>query len=361
MGLLRESSSRDRQLVLVYALVAVLFVVLYVVLFPRPLPAEFTLVPSQALPLTEVKADKLSPGGSFFVLGGWEGYWNTQGDLERVTARRAQSTAFGDKIAWYDATKGQLVVEGPQGMLFTVPGEQYPVWSAGRLFTVDENRMGLKAYSSEGRLQWSKHFASLVTAFDTSSNLTVVGTLDGRVQIFGPTGAPSGGFQPGGSRLSVIYNVAVAPRDGAILVLAGLDPKRFLVLERGGSEFRPVFHKPLMENRPWPTPLGFLNGGRVAYYQTEKGLAFLDPRQPDREVVSVVKGSPVLLKALPGTDLISFIERDGDRAALRVVSPRGASLLTLPFSARDLLLEREGQSLFLGADQTLLKLEVRIQ
>ena len=346
---------------MVYALIAILFVVLYLVLFPRPLPAEFTLVPSQALPLAEAKAERLSPGGSFFVLGGWEGYWNSQGELEKVTARRNQSTAWGDKLAWYDAAKGQLVVEGPQGVLFTIPGEQYPVWSAGRLFTVDENRLGLKAYNAEGRPQWAKHFASLVTAFDTSTNLTVVGTLDGKVQIFGPTGTPSGGFQPGGSRLSVIYNVAVAPRDGAILVLAGLDPKRFLVLERGGSEFRPVFHKALKENHPWPTPLGFLDGGKLAYYQTEKGLAFLDPKQPDHEVVSPVKGSPLLLQALPGTDLVSFIEREGERSALRVVSPQGTSLLTLPFSARDLLLQRQGQSLFLGADQTLLRLEVRIQ
>ena len=90
-------------------------------------------------------------------------------------------------------------------------------------------------------------------------------------------------------------------------------------------------------------------------------MAFLDPKQPDHEVVSPVKGSPLLLQALPGTDLVSFIEREGERSALRVVSPQGTSLLTLPFSARDLLLQRQGQSLFLGADQTLLRLEVRIQ
>lgn len=361
MGLLRESSSRDHQTVLIYTLIAVLFVLFYLVLFPRPLPAEFTLVPSQAFPLGESKADKLSAGGSYFVLGGWEGYWNVQGQVERISARRAQATASGDKVAWYDATKGQVVVEGTQGVLFTLPGEQFPVWISRRLFTVDENRLGLKSYTANGRLQWAKHFSSLLTAFDTSTNLTVVGTLDGKVQVFGPSGNPAGGFQPGGSRLSVIYNVAVAPHDGAILVLAGIDPKRFLVLERGGSEFRPVFHKALKENRPWPTPLGFLNEGSLAYYETEKGLAFLDPRSPDHEVVVPVQGSPVLLEALPVAGLVAFVQRDGDRSVLRVASPQGVSVLTLPFSARDLLLKEQGDSLFLGADQTLLRLEVRVQ
>jgi len=361
MGLLRESSSRDKQVFLWYATVAVLFVLLYLVLFPRTLPAEFTIVPAQAVPLVDTKSDHLTAGGSFFVLGGWEGYWNAQGQLERAQLRRPQATASGDKVAWYDASKTQVVVEGPQGPLFTIPGEQYPVWASGRLFTVDENRLGLKAYNPQGRLLWAKHFASLMTAFDTSTNLTVVGTLDGKVQVFGSTGNPAGGFQPGGSRLPVIYNVAIAPHDGAILVLAGVDPKRFLVLERGGAEFRPVFHKALKESRPWPTPLGFLSGGSMAYYETEKGLAFVDPKSPEQEVVVPVQGSPLLLEALPKAHLVVFVQKDGENSALRVASPDGASVLTLPFSARDLLLDLQGESLFLGVDQTLLRLEVRIQ
>lgn len=361
MGLLRESSSREKQGLLLYTSLAVLFVLVYLLLFPRILPAEFTLVPAQALPLAEAKADRLTPGGSFFALGPWEGYWNAQGQLERVSARRPQSTASGNRIAWFDASKGQVVVEGTQGVLFTLPGEQYPVWANGRLFTVEENRLGLKAFNPQGGLQWARHFTSLITSFDTSTNLTVVGTLDGKVQILGPTGTPQGGFQPGGSRLPVVYNVAVAPHDGAILVLAGVDPKRFLVLERGGSEFRPVYHRPLKENRPWPTPLGFLDDGNLAYYETEHGLAFLDPRSPDREVVVPVGGSPLLLASLTGTGLVAFVENDGETSALRVASPKGATLLTLPFTARDLLLERQGSSLFLGVDQTLLRLEVHIQ
>ena len=361
MGLLRESSSRDNQAVLFYTLMAVLFVLFYLLLFPRPLPAEFTLVPSQAFPLGESKADRLTSGGSFFVLGNWEGYWNAQGQLERVSARRPQATASGERMAWYDSTKGQVAVEGPQGLLFTIPGEQFPVWASQRLFTVDENRLGLKAYTANGHLQWAKHFSSILTAFDTSTNLTVVGTLDGKVQVFGSLGNSIGGFQPGGSRLSVIYNVAVAPHDKAILVLAGIDPKRFLVLERGGSEFRPVFHKALKENRPWPTPLGFLNDGSLAYYETEKGLAFLDPKSPEHEVVVQVTGSPVLLETLPVAGLVAFVQRDGDRSVLRVASPEGVSVLTLPFLARDLLLKRQGDSLFLGTDQTLLRLEVHVQ
>lgn len=358
MGLLRESSTRDRRRALVFSLVGVVFVLVYLLLFPRTLPREFTLLPEAATPLTGLAATNLDAEGSFFVLGNWEGYWNASGEVQRSQPRRAQATASGEAVAWYDAAHDQVVVEGRKGERFTLPGEKYPTWARGRLFTLDENRLGLKAFDSEGRLLWTKQFASLITALDTSSNLTVIGTLDGRVQIFNAKGESLGGFQPGGSRLPVVYNVAVAPQDGAILVLAGVEPKRFLVLERGGSEFRPVFHKPLKENRPWPTPLGFLSPN-LAYYETDSGLAFLDPRNPHDEVLIGVKGTPMLLEPLPQRTL-AFVEK-GATSSLRVSTPTGASLVTLPFASNDLLVQRQGDALMVGVDQTLLRFRVRFQ
>ncbi len=361
MGLLQESSSRDRKAGIIYSSVAVFFVFFYLFLFPRALLPELTLVPSEAKVLSETKSDRLSPGGSFFILGNWEGYWGGDGQIERVQPKRVQSTTWAEHVAWYDASKGQVTVEGTQGVEFVLPGEQYPYWAKGRLFTFEENRLGLKAYGPQGKILWSKHFSSLVTALDASPRLTVVGTLDGKVQVFGTKGESVGGFQPGGSRLPVIYNVSVAPQDSSILVLAGVSPKRFLVLERGGSEFRPVFHKPLKESRPWPTPLGFLNGGTLAYYETENGLAFLDPRSPDREVVVPTQGNPIALESLPGGRLVAFVQRERERTELRVATQDGASVLKLPFTSQETLLQRQGNFLFLGVDQTLLRLEVRVQ
>jgi hypothetical protein len=358
---LRESTSRNQRLTAVTVTVSIVFVFLYVIVFPRPLPAEFTLVPRQASSLTEVRTDKLSPGGSFFVLGGWEGYRSLDGKIEMAQPRRAQSAASGDRLAWFDATRALVEVDGPQGPLFTLAGEQYPLWVGGRLFTLDENRLGVRAWGPQGQALWSKQVSSLVTSLDASTGLTVLGTLDGRIQIFGQKGEAVGGFQPGGSRLPVVYNVAISPRDGTLLALAGVDPKRFLILERGGSDFRPVFHKPLKERQPWPTPLGFLDGGKTAYYETDRGLVFLDPKNPDREALVTSQGVPVLVRDLPDQRLVAFVERSGDREVLRIAAPTGVSLLSLPFQSQDLILETRGTSVVLGADQTLLSFEVRIQ
>jgi len=359
MGLLRETSSRERKATAAYITTAVVFVALYVILFPQKLRPEFTLSPLQAQPLTETKGT-LTPGGTFFSLGGWEVYWSS-GVAQRVTASRPQSAVSPTRIAWYDAPHNQVVVEGTSGQLFTLPGEQFPYWSHDRLYTIDGNRLGLKAWSTKGDLLWSKHTASLITAMDSTSSLTVLGTLSGKVEILGPKGETAGGFQPGGSRLPVVYNVAAAPSGESVLVLAGVDPKRFLVLEKGGSDFRPVFHKPLKESRPWPTPLGFLNDGALAYYETENGIGILDPKSPERETYIPFSGNLAALETLSGGKLAAFVESSGSQSALRIATLGGTPVLTLPFEARDVLLRRQGGTLLLGADQTLLTLEVRVQ
>ena len=174
-------------------------------------------------------------------------------------------------------------------------------------------------------------------------------------------GEAAGGFQPGGSRLPVVYNVAASPSGQSVLVLAGVDPKRFLVLEKGGSDFRPVFHKPLKESRPWPTPLGFINDGGLAYYETENGFGILDPKSPEQETNIPINGNLAALEPLSGGRLIAFVESGGSQAALRVSTLAGTPVLTLPFEGHDVLLRRQGGTLLLGADQTLLTFEVRIQ
>ncbi|HTH14399.1 MAG TPA: hypothetical protein VMB23_08380, partial [Spirochaetia bacterium] len=121
MGLLRESSSRDKQKTLFVVSTAVLSVLIYLLLFPRSLGPEFTLVPDKAVALTETKADKLSPGGSFFTLGGWEGYWGPQGDVERAQQKRPHATATADRVAWWDQTKNQVTVESASGTVTTLP------------------------------------------------------------------------------------------------------------------------------------------------------------------------------------------------------------------------------------------------
>lgn len=90
-------------------------------------------------------------------------------------------------------------------------------------------------------------------------------------------------------------------------------------------------------------------------------MVFLNPRSPSDEVTLSTRGDPLQLTSVDGGHLVAFVQREGNHQDLRIASVTGVSLFTLPFSSQELFLRRQGRTLFLGVDQTLLRFEVRAQ
>jgi hypothetical protein len=358
MGLLRESTARENSAVFITVILSVVFVFLYSLAFPRTLGKELFFVAGTAVPLSDDLNQPLKPGGSFFRLGEHQGYWSEDGTLLQSLPLKPQMVTDGQRFAWYDSVGEQIVVEGIKGVLFQVKDQKYPYWSGGRLFALDENRLALTALGAAGQTLWTKHFSSLISAVDANSEHTVVGTLDGKVQVFDLKGNSAGPFVPGGSRVPVIFNVAIS-RDGQrLLVLAGIDPKRFLLLEKGGGDFRPVFHKSLTENKPWPTWLGFLDEGQLSFHEVEEAVIINQISNGAQESLLPFKGHLEDLHFLSAKKLILLLTNDKDKQSLVVDSLEGRPVLKVTFLAREVLLRTSGDTFLLGVDQSLLTMKL---
>ncbi len=361
MGLLRESSARENSAVLITVVLSVVFVFLYSLAFPRTLGKELFFVTGTAVPLPDDLNQPLKSGGSFFSLGDHQGYWGEDGALLQSIPLKPQMVTDGQRFAWYDATGDQIVVESAKGVLFQVKGQKYPYWSGGRLFALDENRLVLTSLGSEGQTLWTKHFSSLISAVDANSELTAVGTLDGKVQVFDLKGKSAGPFVPGGSRVPVVYNVSLS-RDGKhLLVLAGIDPKRFILLEKGGSDFRPVFHKSLTENKPWPTWLGFLDDGQLSFHEVEEAVVINQVPNSSQESSLPFKGQLEDLHFLSSKKLILLLTNEREKQSLVVDSLEGKAVLKVTFMAKEVSLRTSGETFLLGLDQSLLTMRLRYQ
>jgi WD40 repeat protein len=252
-------------------------------------------------------------------------------------------------------------VEGLSGPLFSIKGVKYPYWAGGHLFGMDEDRLAVTAYGTSGQSLWTKHFSNLVSAMDSNGVLTAVGTLDGRVQVFDSRGNSSGPFVPGGSRLPVIYNVALSPDGTRLLVLAGVDPKRFLILEKGGADFRPVFHKPLAENKPWPTWLGFVDAGSQSYHETESSLVLTSATNTSQVSELPFSGTLEAVHFLPDRKLVLLLSVRGTQQTLQIDSLDGHTVLKVGFAAKDVLVVPSADHLMLAIDQSLVGLHLRYE
>jgi hypothetical protein len=352
MAFLSEHSSRKRSGLFLWIFMGVFFVFVYMFLFPRGLGKDCFLVPVAAYPLEKAPVDAPVGQGFLYQLGGKEGALSPDGVPLFYRTTLAQTSVSGRYSAWYDPTADLTYVQDGHSLLFHKNGKAYPYWVRNRLYFIGDERMGLTEMDLKGNPLWSTQLGSLLTALDAGPHLTVLGTLGGQVHIFGSSGKSLLSFAPGGSRFPVIYNVAISQDEKKVLLISGLDPKRFLVLEKGGGDFRPVFHQEIKDSRPYSTPLGFLQDDDWAYYTTPRNLTLLN-LQNDRQTVIPFQGD---LRGITmnSSSLITAVTGYESSSLLHIWSTHGSSLLYAPFQAKDVLLFERGPLLLLIADQTVL-------
>ena len=360
MSYFGASSSRDKNKNALWLILIALCIVLYLLLFPRALGKDSFLVPVKAVSMTSLPPESTTAYDKLFLVGQNTVALTKDGVPVFFRPARTLEAVSGVNDAWYDETSDQTEVSSASGPLFHLPGKQYPYWLGQRFYTFSNDRLGLTEYDLKGNRLWSKDRTSIITAVAAGPTLRVVGSLDGRITVYDKTGAMRGSFNPGGSQYPVIYNTAISPDEKHILLLSGMSPKRFLVLERGTNEFHPVFHQELSDQKPYPTPLGFLGGDRWAYFVSQQDLHLLNLKT-DHEAVMPLQGQLKSLIYNTPLGLITSVTGGGSASILHVWSTSGRPLLFSPFQAQHVLLFQEGNRVILVADQTVLIMKRELQ
>lgn len=329
-------------------------VLLYLLLFPQSVPKEFHLQPV-SVQLVEDRA--VSSSGDFlFQLSGHFGWFDRDGKLG-YSSPVPSDLAFNDtKHSLSNLETGEVEVYRGTQKLFTVPGARYSWWLGDRLFVLQPDRMGATEVSATGKILWSKSFTSVITSMDATKNLVVFGLGSGQLQVLDTAGQSRFVFTPGGSRLPVIYNSRLSQDDARLAVLAGVDPKRFILMERSKSEFRPILQKNLEDTSLYPTPAGFLGEGAWVYYFQGNGLNLIRTADLGEHPV-LFEGQLDGIEMEPGLELLTLLTRQGAQSSLTLQTIDHPPLVNLKFPARDSFLKTAGDQIFLGADGKILVLK----
>ncbi len=354
------SSSREKNKNALWLILILLCILIYLLVFPRALGKDSFLVPLKAVSMTSLPPDSQTSYERLILVGQNVVGLTKEGEPVFFRPARTLEAVSGVNDAWYDETSDQTMVTSASGPLFHLSGKQYPYWLGQRFYTFNNDRLGVTEYDLKGNKLWSKDRTSIITALAAGPTLTVVGSLDGRISVYDKTGTTRGSFNPGGSQYPVIYNTAISSDEKHILLLSGMLPKRFLVLERGSNEFHPIFHQELSDQKPYPTPLGFLGGDRWAYFVSQQDFHLLNLKS-DHEAVMPLQGQLKSLIYDNSMGLMTSVTGGGTASILHVWSTSGRALLFSPFQAQHALLFQEGNRIILVADQFVLIMKRELQ
>jgi len=358
-------------------------VVIYAVYFfgvSRPVPPETVLVPRW---LGSVESGNVSPGGNPvpsteakgetgrmpFTLGNRFGYVDGDGRFSLNQVKKANVSISGDRWAEYEAEPDRIEIRSGNGDSLAVIENPrgYPFFLDGRTFLIGSEQSAISEVDDSGAVLWTYDFSGPLTCVDSASGLVLAGLLDGSVTLLDSEGRRVFSFAPGGSLRAVIFGCAIS-RDGSrIGIISGIDPQRFLLLERFGTsgvfagtaasgnvEYKPVYHEFLEDGFRRPVYIEFVENDRWVVFEREGGLGFYEAGSRQSNTVEL-NGEIRALDTTGGKGLVfAIVALSGNEKELVGIKLPGKTVLKAPFRSREIFLGRTDSELFVGGGQTLI-------
>lgn len=357
--------------------------VLYIALFPRPMGKELLVKPvwntGLPAPSSSSAADQtVAPSTAYirsasagaklraFRLGDRFGFVGQDG-LLRYLDRVRYGLALGrDRFVNYERMSPRINVENPSGQVVaSFAQDGYPVYLNNRLYVLTADRAGISEYDGSGKLIWQHRTGSIITSVAAGTRITVLGLLDGHIEVIDGSGAAVYRDAPTGSSIPIILGVAVSAAEDRIAVVSGLDPQVFSTYEKSGQQWaatqtrrlssdfrRPVLVRALSENGDF----AFEGPDSVTIYsqQTRRLMSVSLPGSL-HSLLGVGLDRLILAASLSGARATST---GSSAAQVLLFLPDGRAVLRFRFPASTLFVSVDGSRLFWGVDDTIFESEL---
>jgi hypothetical protein len=234
---------------------------------------------------------------------------------------------FSDRMAieddWIAVSEGdELSLMEPDGRLIArIDDYGYPVAVDGSLFLYRSDTGILsKIDPATGKILWRKECISEITVLDSSQGKTLIGYLDGRVQLIDASGSIILKYRPGGSRIEAVYAGCISEDGSKIALICGLDPQRFVLLEERKNGFRPVAHHDTGTDFRRPVFLKFVRNDKQVLYENNGYAEVVDLNDYDTHSL----GLPGKLRFSidnPVDGTLLLFGQDENNSLIRILSP----------------------------------------
>jgi len=340
--------------------------IVYFLVCAAPLPKELLLLPvwarsfaaAPAAPAPAVSASSLKDLHPFRI-GDRFGYFSTSGDILFSATVPFGLAVSKDSYALYDQTSNGFSVRSPVGSeLFKVSMPGYPFFAAGRRFVLGTSQDSVSELDANGARAWSYDFPSIVTAFGASPELAVFGLMDGTLVGLDPSGRETLHFSSGGSSIPGIYGVAVSPDGQLVAAIAGLDRQRLVVLEKRYSAYRVTWHRWLESDFRRPVAIAFTEDGKRLMYEAPGGVGIFE-RETRNDYLIAAPAANQLGLSVKTRDILVLLAGGEDAKRLICVAAPDRRLVDLPIVASQTFIDVSGDSIFLGADDELIRMDLR--
>ncbi len=347
-------------------LIAILALVSYFFICPEPLSPELSAIPvwKTVLPSAGVglpSRDRPAPGTDTrriaFSAGNRFAYFFTDGTVAFM-AETSGSLALSDAMYITSPASGS-------GSIMKTPGHEEietikdisPFFSSGRLFSAKADGTGVTSFDDEGKPRWSYIFPCQLSAFASSEDLSVGGTVDGWLEGIDTAGKKVFSIAPGGSRLSVVLGAAVSSTGKWVAAISGIDRQRLVVLGRGGADYRVTSHRYLESDFREPVRIVIMDDETHVLYRRNDGVGVWSVDGKVDGVLPVKADDfDVSMDAAHGVSMLAA--RQGNTKSITIFRTPSTVLGTIQLPDSSEYIRILGSSVFIGTRTWIARLDL---
>ncbi len=335
----------------------------YVFMASTPIGKETVLLPAWLSAVESAKtrsAPATGTGSSTmpFKLGSRFGYFSEDGGFSLVESVESRLSLNERSWAIYNAAPDSIEIMNADGSLRFVTNERgYPLFIDDKTWILGPEQNSLALLSDSGQVLWRRQYPSPITCADSAVGLTLVGLLDGSIDLIAADGSRVFFFEPGGSRLPIITSAHLSSDGRRIALISGVDPQRFLLLERGGDAYKVIHHEYLGNGFRRPVISAFV--GNNAFFTFENGLGLgIHEIATKKTIFLPLNGRVLVLQDTPTQERFFLTINTGNIRELLGVQLPATIFMRAPFLSAEPFLAIEGQRLYMGSPSALAALDI---
>ena len=325
------------------------FFVLYFFLFPFTVKEEYVLVPEKGTSLAQESVPDEGISGNWpYRSFGAMGYY----DEENTSFNRLPGggrSRVSDRFYIEDREETLRLVSKTGVFSTEIDSSLVPVFSGEHIFLTDYSLGYIREIDTAGRTLWEYYMPSVITCLDNQSGITAAGLLNGEIILLGEEGKLLYRWSPGGSRISAIYGIALSPSGERLAVVSGIDPQRFILIERKENGFRPVYHENLARSFRKPLKLIFNDSSHLIIEGGDKGLCFT-PGNPVLTEFSL-QGEFRDGRSIPRDGTLLFQSETDGHGVLSLYTKEGERILENRYNDRPYSLDVRGDRILLTGEK----------
>lgn len=336
---------KKRNILILFCIVASL---VYFFLVPVPAKRERSLSVDWHITLTPENAftgvasqPESAPGFTPLLLDDYLCYISEEGEIGYAETRLKRAALEDEYFINYSSVPERLIIKKSDGTIIAaVDTRGYPLIQSGRLFVLHQDRCGLSEYTPDGELIWSKRFASMITSFDGTEQITALGLLDGRLIVINSEGRGLHIETFQGGKYNTIYGCAADETGTKLAAIVGIGPQRFVVFDKIEGEYELILSEVLETDYRRECFVDFVDSGLIVYEQ-EGFLQVFDPDRT-RNLALPLQGRAVDVHYDAQEHLIYVAAAAGNGAVLSCYETTGRKLAEYRFPGTVRLTAHEG-------------------